>query len=433
MRRWKYLKPLGVAAVLFLLLQCFLWLNLKPNQGDADTHSQNAKIVIGLLQKLWEGPLFLVEPSILSAVLAGSDKKSDCVYLCNNFKVVTFGLFVNQSNILALMVHKLRKNGFSAVDSSDEHPDTINTKENKLPVKITTHIFLEHMTYSGVSIHVVVFHRRKAGFLWHSQIQIATTQLEFGSKAGAYEMFDIQKKTIDDLELNVPSPISAFLKQVPQSEFLECNYARAEAFYLKYPRDKSEDAVHFQRKARQLISTAKNVLDSLDIRFWISSGVTLGWFRQCDIIPYSKDVDLGIWIKDYKPEMVQAFEKAGLPLRFLFGKVEDSYQMAFLSGEVKLDIFFFYEDDHSMWNAATVTETGEKLKYIFPKFKLCWTTLLDLTVRVPCPTQPYIEANYGNQWPKQIKEWDWRYSAPNVRHNGYWPKDQRAKVIQMYE
>lgn len=46
-----------------------------------------------------------------------------------------------------------------------------------------------------------------------------------------------------------------------------------------------------------------------------------GWFRQCDIIPYSQDVDLGIWIKDYKPEMVQAFEKAGLPLRFLFGKV----------------------------------------------------------------------------------------------------------------
>ena len=39
--------------------------------------------------------------------------------------------------------------------------------------------------------------------------------------------------------------------------------------------------------------------------------------------------------------------------------------MAFLSGEVKLDIFFFYEDDHSMWNAATVTETGEKLKQVF--------------------------------------------------------------------
>lgn len=433
MRRWKYFKPLCVATALFLILQGILWLNLRPNQGDADTHSQNAKIVVGLLQKLWEGSLFLVEPSILSAISKGSNSKLDCIYLCNNYKVVTFGMFGNHSTSLTILVHKLRKNGFSAVESSDEHPDTLNIKDKKLPLKITTHIFLQHMTYTEPTIHIVVFYKRRAGFLWHSQIQIATSDLTFGSKAGAYDVFDLTKTVIDNIDIYTPYPSSNFLKQVSQSEFLECNYARAEAFYLKYPRDTSEEAVHFQRKARQLISTAKNVLDNLDIRFWISSGVTLGWFRQCDIIPYSQDVDLGIWIKDYKPEMVQAFEKAGLPLRFLFGKVEDSYQMAFLSGEVKLDIFFFYEDATSMFNAATVTETGEKLKYIFPKFNLCWTTLLDLKVRVPCPTQPYIEANYGNNWSTQIKTWDWKSSAPNVRHNGYWPKDQWEKVIQMYE
>lgn len=74
----------------------------------------------------------------------------------------------------------------------------------------------------------------------------------------------------------MPSPITTFLQQVPHSEFIECNYARAEAFYLKNPRDKSEQAIHFQRKARQLISTAQKVLDGLGIRFWMSSGTTLG-------------------------------------------------------------------------------------------------------------------------------------------------------------
>lgn len=58
---------------------------------------------------------------------------------------------------------------------------------------------------------------------------------------------------------------------------------------------------------------------------------------------------------------------------------------------------------------------------------------MEIKVRIPCPTQPYIEANYGNQWQTQIKTWDWKSSAPNVRHNGYWPKDQWEKVIQMYE
>lgn len=48
----------------------------------------------------------------------------------------------------------------------------------------------------------------------------------------------------------------------------------------------------------------------------------LGWFRQCDIIPYSKDVDIGIRIKDYREEMVTALENNGLHLIQLFGKVK---------------------------------------------------------------------------------------------------------------
>lgn len=46
-----------------------------------------------------------------------------------------------------------------------------------------------------------------------------------------------------------------------------------------------------------------------------------GWFRQCDIFPYAKDVDIGIFIKDYRPELVAAFQRVGLPVKHIFGKV----------------------------------------------------------------------------------------------------------------
>jgi len=46
-----------------------------------------------------------------------------------------------------------------------------------------------------------------------------------------------------------------------------------------------------------------------------------GWFRQCDIIPHSKDVDIGIWIKDYNPLLISEFEKSGLILKHRFGRV----------------------------------------------------------------------------------------------------------------
>lgn len=49
----------------------------------------------------------------------------------------------------------------------------------------------------------------------------------------------------------------------------------------------------------------------------------LGWYRQCNIIPYSKDVDLGIFIQDYKSDIISAFQDAGLPLKHKFGKVSN--------------------------------------------------------------------------------------------------------------
>ena len=48
-----------------------------------------------------------------------------------------------------------------------------------------------------------------------------------------------------------------------------------------------------------------------------------GWFRQCDIIPHSKDVDIGIWIKDYNSLLISEFEKVGLLLKHKFGRVSN--------------------------------------------------------------------------------------------------------------
>ncbi len=49
--------------------------------------------------------------------------------------------------------------------------------------------------------------------------------------------------------------------------------------------------------------------------------VISGWFRQCDVIPYSEDVDIGVWIKDYDVRLIPAMQMNGMPLKYLFGKV----------------------------------------------------------------------------------------------------------------
>jgi len=71
-------------------------------------------------------------------------------------------------------------------------------------------------------------------------------------------------------------------------------------------------------------------------------------------------------------------------------------------------------------------------RYTFPKFDLCWTVLLDLKLRVPCPTLPYIEANYGENWIEPVKKWEWNKSPANVKENGFWPKEEWGEVIQVF-
>lgn len=72
-------------------------------------------------------------------------------------------------------------------------------------------------------------------------------------------------------------------------------------------------------------------------------------------------------------------------------------------------------------------------RYIFPKFELCWAEFLELLIRVPCPPEPYINANYGPKWMIPNLAWDWKSSPSNVIENGRWPEKEWDEVIQLYE
>ncbi|XP_032621734.1 ribitol-5-phosphate transferase FKTN isoform X2 [Chelonoidis abingdonii] len=244
---------------------------------------------------------------------------------------------------------------------------------------------------------------------------------------------EVLQLSIDDLKVQIPKNLSQFLEEMSHSRFLECRYREARGFFQLYPDDASLDAVEFRKKAKALLHLAALTLNNLGVRFWLSSGTCLGWYRQCNIIPYSKDVDLGVFIQDYKSDIIPAFQKAGLPLKHKFGKVEDSLELSFQGeDDVKLDIFFFYEDGDHIWNGGTQAKSGKKFKYLFPKFTLCWTEFVELKVHVPCETLRYVEANYGKDWKVPVKVWDWKSSPSNVQYNGMWPVDEWDDVIQVY-
>jgi hypothetical protein len=52
-------------------------------------------------------------------------------------------------------------------------------------------------------------------------------------------------------------------------------------------------------------------------------------------------------------------------------------------------------------------------------------------IRVPHPTLPFVQANYGvAAWAAPVAAWDWKTSPPNVRPHGQWPHDAWPEVVQ---
>ncbi|KAM9331557.1 ribitol-5-phosphate transferase FKTN [Gastrophryne carolinensis] len=391
-------------------------------------------------------PVFLVDAVVLALLAedvnhlggATDGAPSECQYFCKPRDVTTFALLDKMWEPKGSFFRAAEKIGFQW-NKYDGRDPRLEGMDDLSGVQIPLHYIFKMPSHI---IHVVVLYERSGNYLWHGPLRLKRNmdrkfapfqKLQFGQHAGAYNRVDLVHITADGLEVQIPKDPSHFLAEVSHGRFLECRYREARSFFQIYPEDLSLDGIEFRKKAKALLRLTASTLGMLGVSFWISSGTCLGWYRQCNIIPYSKDVDIGIFIKDYKPDLISAFQKAGLPLKHKFGKVEDSLELSFLgSDDVKLDIFFFYEETDYMWNGGTQAKSGKKFKYLFPKFTLCWTEFLELKVQIPCETLDYIEANYGRNWDVPVKVWDWKHSPPNVRPNGMWPLDEWDEVIQLF-
>lgn len=416
-------------------------------QKNVDTVQQN---LLTLLDDFLETcsvnrvPTFLIDPTVLKSVQgkASEDQRGDCRHLCQK-PLITLGVLessLNPDGLNARVLRDLEEKGtsFTSVTGQDPRLIKLNGTTKKL---ITFHYsFSRHDTF----IHVVVFYDRGVLGLWHGSI-IWKDAMMSGSvdknsvsyhfqNESVLNSFSLDVSTIDDRTIRLPSDIGEFLENLENSRYLPCDMKRAREFYSKYGDDGTEKAGMFRKRGKEVLQIAKIILDNLEVRFWLSSGTCLGWFRQCSVISHGKDMDIGMWIKDYNKQLIDEFQNNGLYLEHLFGRVEDSFQMSFKTiDDIKLDIFFFYEEGTYMWNGGTQAKTGKKFKYIFPNFSLCWTEFLGMKVRIPCETISYIEANYGKSWAEPIKRWDWKKSPSNVFENGEWDEKDWPEVIQFFE
>ncbi|XP_074546834.1 ribitol-5-phosphate transferase FKTN [Halichoeres trimaculatus] len=443
-----------VSSSVFLLFQLYYYRKYVSKPGPhilsqtghltaSDVQWQTLKKFLALAQR-FRLPLFLADTAALTLLSQDALRQRDrlvrephCTFLCTGRPITSFALHANLWKFEPSFLLAAEQKGFQVLRVQGHDPrlaslDTLSGQDIPLHFLFRLH---DHF------IQVVFLYERSGNYLWFGALRLRAdmdrsfapfTQLDFGRDAGALDRQELVLTVLDGLDVRIPRNISRFLYEQQHSRFLECRYHEARNFLQLYPEDSSPEAVDFRRKVKSLLHLAARTLAQLDIPFWLSSGTCLGWFRQCSVISYSRDVDIGVFIVDFRPDIITAFRNAGLSLKHKFGKVEDSLELSFLSDDVKLDIFFFYKDGDIMWNGGTQAKSGRKFKYIFPSFSLCWAELLELKVRVPCETLDYVTANYGPTWSVPVRSWDWKSSPSNVQENGVWPLSEWEELIQVY-
>ncbi|KAJ4919641.1 hypothetical protein JOQ06_002082 [Pogonophryne albipinna] len=286
----------------------------------------------------------------------------------------------------------------------------------------------------GHIIQVVFLYERSGNYLWHGALRLkpgmerrfaSFKRLDYGRHAGAYDRPELVLTVSTALMFEFLETFPVFLSEQKHARFPGVPTPRRSELPAALSRRLLSGGRGVSEESEVAASSGGADVSSPQHPLLAEQRHLPGLVRQCSVISYSRDVDIGIFIADFRPDIIAAFRTAGLSLKHKFGKVEDSLELSFLSEDVKLDVFFFYED-------GDIARSGRKFKYVFPGFSLCWAELLDLKVRVPCETLDYLSANYGPMWSVPLRSWDWKTSPSNVQENGAWPVAEWAELIQVY-
>jgi len=163
--------------------------------------------------------------------------------------------------------------------------------------------------------------------------------------------------------------------------------------------------------------SAKKIFNKLGISYWLTDGTLLGYYRDKDFIKHDFDLDLGSFIKEYDDRIIMEFINEDWKLLKALGRKDIGLEITFIRNYLKIDVFFFYEENGKLWHAAwDETKRGLNLiKYYYEPFELKEDTFLNHKFMVPKDTLKYITAKYGDTWNTPVKEWDWADGPSNSK------------------
>lgn len=176
--------------------------------------------------------------------------------------------------------------------------------------------------------------------------------------------------------------------------------------------------------AKQNLLEIKEILDRLNIKFWLSEGTLLGAVREKSFIPYDHDIDTRMLAKDWNPLICEEFRRQNIECNHLIlsnlypGKISQGF---FAKRGIRTDVGLeYYYPPEDIYIALAIHPCRENA--ITPaRFYRgdCFVDFLGTSFRVPNPPEECLEWTYGKNWRVPITNGSWFHRRKRISLDKY--------------
>ncbi|VDM96133.1 unnamed protein product [Thelazia callipaeda] len=147
------------------------------------------------------------------------------------------------------------------------------------------------------------------------------------------------------------------------------------------------------------------------------AGTLLGWYRECDFIYHTHDIDFTLFIEEYYANFAADIRESGfMQLAHRFNRPEDLLEYkVYINDIIPMDIFFLYHNESHSWTGGL--NFNEQYKIYYPLINLtCATDFLGYLMYVPCNFLDVIVSEHGKEWMQPIhsSRYYWNVNPKNI-------------------
>ena len=170
----------------------------------------------------------------------------------------------------------------------------------------------------------------------------------------------------------------------------------------------------FLKYGSKLLQEADQAFREVGVEYWLDFGTLLGAYREGDFLKHDLDLDLGMYLKDYNPQLDQALQKRGFKKikEYLIDGGNFGREITYSYKGVGLDIFFYTQiDDTRAYYHDFLWMKKNGKKVLRPRqitLALEGTVPLRFqgsTYKAPHPIEKHLADRYGEDFMVEKKEW----------------------------